>query len=755
MSDQITILRSRGLLMAKRWCADGSIEPYSRAKHFRHEQREVDGIEALSALLSDLEAEPHACIVRGAPKSNSPETIRRLIESFDDKPLHFICIEVDNYHPLLSDPLDGEGAAREFIAECLPKEFHDSSFHWQLSNSAGAPGKEGLFKGHIWFWLFEPYDSATLKAWAKVYAPQVDRAVLQPIQVHYVSAPLFDEGVTDPVTKRSGFFDNTWHTVDLKIDTDDLAIHAQGIRQRGERLDIEDPQADWIAAKWETWGTLANGGMLVSCPFEAEHSGGAQGDSSTVYFPAGTNSYVEGAWVCLHNSCRDRQQGEFKQASGFLDQRFASITEGVGPPESRINGIHLNGKVLCDPLILPPFQRNGSGKIETCLMNVAAALTSPRVSHLDVRYDVFKDAVVCADTGTEAWRPLKDVDYTKLRMAMEEVGLKQVGREMIRDGVHMVAQDHTFDTAIDWLENLTWDGIPRIETFWSDHFGVQDDAAGYARAVARYTWSALAGRVMSPGVQADMVPILTGKQGIRKSRAVLAMAPAPDLATNMNFHEPEVERARKMRGKVVVELAELQGLKSRDSEEILAWVTRSEEHWTPKFMEMTTTYKRRFIMIATTNEEDFLDNPNGERRWLPLAVGRMGGFKQVNTDRLSDARDQLWAEGREMFGRIGVDWYDAERLAREQHGQWKADDGWRAAIVRWLDTPDMSGTTPRDRPHLTLLDIAEGGLGMPARTMKWGDQRRIATVLRGEGYESASRRAGTKTMKVWLKPDYC
>ena len=371
-----------------------------------------------------------------------------------------------------------------------------------------------------------------------------------------------------------------------------------------------------------------------------------------------------------------------------------------------------------------------------------------------LRYDVFKDAVVCADWGTEAWRPMIDSDYTRLRIAMEKEGLYNVGREMVRDSAHLVAQEDAFDTAIEWIESLEWDGVPRIETFWIEHFGVLDDPEGYARAVGLYTWSALAGRVVHPGVQADMVPILTGRQGMRKSRGVAALAPTADFATNMSFHEPEVERARKMRGKVIVELAELQGLKSRDAEEILAWVTRSEEHWTPKFMEMTTTYKRRFLMIATTNEDDFLDNPNGERRWLPLAVGQTPGFGMVDTDRLTAVRGQLWAEGLANFREHGVMWQEAERLARRQHGKWKADDGWRSAIQRWLDAPQMDGSTPRGRGFLTLLDVAEGALGMPARNMKWSDQRRISKLLCDEGYEKGVKRVGDRAVKVWHAPDF-
>lgn len=753
MPDRITILRSRGLPMAKRYLADGTIEPYSRAKHFRWEQREAGSLDDLSALLAELEHDPHACIIRGAPKSGSPPEIRRLIESVDDHPLHAVCIEVDSYAPLLSDPLDGEEAAREFVTECLPDVFHGVSFHWQLSNSAGAPGKTHLFKGHIWYWLATPYDSAVLRAWAKACAPAIDRAVLQPVQVHYTAAPIFDDGVADPVTRRSGLWRGALDTVGLSIDTEALDIKAQGVRQRGERRDIDDPQADWIEAHWETWGVLGDGGVIVSCPFAEEHSSGVAGDTSTVYFPAGTGGYAEGSWVCLHNTCRDRPQGEFKQRCGYTDSQFTALAVAE-TPRVEVNGTKVNGVHVQDPLILPPFKRTGSGQVVTNLINVRMALESPRVSPWTLRYDVFKDAIVRAPWGCEDWRPLEDSDYTALRIAMETEGLNNVGREMIRDGVHYVARHNAFDTAVEWLDRLTWDGTPRIETFWIDHFGVPDDELGYAKAVGRYTWSALAGRVLVPGVQADMVPILTGRQGIRKSRGVQAMAPAPSFATHMNFHEKDVDRARKMRGRLIIELPELQGLKSRDAEEILAWVTRSEEDWTPKFMEMNTTYKRRFLMIATTNEGDFLDNPHGERRWLPLAAGRAEGFGMVDTDRLAEEREQLWAEGRERFLSVGVDWQDAETLAKTQHGMWKSEDDYRPAIERWLATPGMGGDAPRNRPYLMLLDVAADALGIPVRGLKPYDRRRIGKVLSELGYENRLGRDGRDVVRAWWPSEF-
>lgn len=739
MGDQITTLWSKGLPMTKTWQQDGTILPYANAKFFTAKSFPVSNVVELSELLIDLEHEPNVCIVRGVPIGGDQPDVRRLRENFDDLPLHTILIEVDKYRPLLSDPLDGEEAAQEYIAECLPEAFHNTSFHWQMSSSAGAPGKDGEFRGHLWFYLATPYDSATLKAWAKAYDLQLDRSVFQTVQPHFTAAPMFEDGVVDPIAVRSGFFKGARDAAPLSLNLDELEISQRADRQRGERRDVDDALADYVENHWETWGELSNGGIKVTCPWHDDHSGGSKGDSSSSYFPAGTNGYSEGAYVCLHTSCETRGRGEFASAIGYTENLLADLALPVP---------HRDYSEINDPLLLPSFKRLPGGKIITSLSNVVVALGSPHVCGMRLRYDVFKDAIMAFEDG--GMRPILDTDYTALRISLESRGLENVGREMIRDAVHLVADRDKFDSAFEWLDQQTWDGVPRIETFWVDHFGVPDDSRGYARAVGLYTWTALAGRVLVPGMQADMVPILTGSQGLGKSRGVAAMSPDREYVTSISFNEPEIERARKMRGRLIIELAELQGLKSREREEILAWVTRSDEHWTPKFMEMSVTYSRRSVLFGTTNDREFLDDPTGERRWLPLDTGAADGFEGVDVDGIVRLRGQLWAEGRARYEKDGLQWRDAERLARDVHERYKADDSWGAAIAKWLDTPDMSETTPRQRKFLLITEVAEGALAIPTRHLKYSDQRRIGKVLRSEGFDSQPMRIGEQIKKVWM-----
>ena len=332
MGDLLTILRSLGPRLTKLWQTDGTIKSYDRARNFYVEQATVSSVRDLAEILSTLEAEPDACVIRAAPKPDCPRPTRRLLEHFEDKPLHTVLIEVDEYRPLLSDPLDGEDAALEYISECLPKPFQGASFWWQLSASAGAVGKERLLKLHIWMWLETPYDSGTLRAWATTENLELDRAVLQPTQIHYTAAPVIEDGVDCPVKVRSGLHVGARDSVPLVIDTEALSIRSQGVRQRGERRDVDDALADYVEGQWETWGELSNGGIKVSCPWDDNHSGGVKGDSSSTYFPAGTNGYSEGAYVCFHDGCRERGRGEFATAIGYVDSLFSDLAERPGTP---------------------------------------------------------------------------------------------------------------------------------------------------------------------------------------------------------------------------------------------------------------------------------------------------------------------------------------------------------------------------------------------------------------------------------------
>ena len=343
-----------------------------------------------------------------------------------------------------------------------------------------------------------------------------------------------------------------------------------------------------------------------------------------------------------------------------------------------------------------------------------------------------------SEPGAGQWQTFGDADYSRLRIMLEKRGFKPVGRELIRDAVLLVADENPFDSAIEWIEGLAWDGVPRIDGFLVDYFGAE--ASPYTTAVSRYMWTAMAGRVLAPGCKADMVPILVGRQGAGKSSGVAAMAPAPDFFAEISFHEREEDLARKMRGRLVGEIGELRGLHTRELEHIKAFITRTHENWIPKYREFAVSFPRRLLFVGTTNQQEFLADETGNRRWLPVQVDG-GDVAAIERDRL-----QLWAEARESFKAKGIAFREAEELGKAVHEKHMMRDVWTDIVRNWLDEQDIyTGEINRNKRAITGTEVLIDALNFDKKHIGQREKTRIGRVMRELGWERKKERIDGKS----------
>ncbi len=530
---------------------------------------------------------------------------------------------------------------------------------------------------------------------------------------------------------------------------------------------VEDDTADWLRENWTTYGT-EGGKLYLLCPWKDGHSGDS-GETEAAWMLAGTGDYAQGHWVCLHASCSGRTDAEFFKAVGLKPAKasdfprmaqeaagadpvalYLEAAKGLaGPAISLSTGVkktaaHPQGVAV---LPLPGFERNKQGAVYATIGNVAKAAASPVACGYDLRFDTFRSELVIADPGQENWRPFEDADAVDMRIRLAEHRFEPVGKELMRDAIVLVSRNQRFDTAINWLERLcpVWDGVERIETFYSDYFATEDSP--YTRACGLYVWTAHAGRVLDPGCQADMAPVMVGEQGLRKSSGVKAISPAPEFFAEIDLDLKDADLSRSLRGLLVGELGELKGLAGRESEAIRAWITKKHERWTPKYLEYGTTFPRRLIFHGTTNNEHFLADPTGERRWLPMTVLGM-----VDVDRIIADRDQLWAEGRERWKRDGVLWQEAERLARGVHAAYKSRDPWEGPVGRWLNAEESDGQAPRYSPRGVRGEVVMVmALGLDISRTSKRDEMRLGEVLKACGMVRDQRRqADGRPLKVWV-----
>jgi hypothetical protein len=393
------------------------------------------------------------------------------------------------------------------------------------------------------------------------------------------------------------------------------------------------------------------------------------------------------------------------------------------------------------------FMSAAAGVIPASLAKVAETLASPE-SGVQLRYDSFKDDNYIS-IGGEPWRPVTDADIIDLRIRFERRGFKPVSADCMNDAIRAVCELHKVDSAKDWAAGLVWDGVPRIDTVLPVYYGTVDTP--YTRAAGAYLFTALGGRALVPGIKADMALILVGVQGAGKTTSVEVLSPDPANFGEVDLSKKDADLARSLRGKQVMELAELQGLSGRALEATKAWLSRKTERWVPKFQEREIEYARRMIVVGTTNEEEFLDDPTGERRTLPVKVGtlRMAELREVCV--------QLWAEGVARFRANGIEWQAAQELAKAEHGQYKVHDDWQERIAAWLDEvpPNLLNgpvhTEKRATMPLILADILTGAVGMLPAHIDMKASKRASKIMKSLGYVRSVSWQDGKTIRRWVK----
>ncbi len=407
--------------------------------------------------------------------------------------------------------------------------------------------------------------------------------------------------------------------------------------------------------------------------------------------------------------------------------------------------------VVSDDIPEPGILRMNS-KLEFEPTLKALVYTLTKQVETRIGFDEFYDRVMLAPAGTDRWQPLTDNDMIQLRDTFERtLRFASIPKETMRDALELVASRHKFDSAMTWIDGLTWDGVPRINQFLSAYCGTVDDE--YTRAVSEYIWTGLAGRVLDPGCQLDMVVAFQSPQGRMKSTGFQAMVPTDECFTDgLSLHEDDDNFKRLLRGKLLVEVAEMAGLSKADIGLVKRVITRRVEEWIEKFKTQPSRFKRRCMLFASTNEPQFLPlDETGQRRWLPVEV------TILDRDRIAADRDQLWAEGaarwserRATLGVVhGVAWQDAERLAAGKHAKYEQTDVWEVSIERWLSAPGPAGeAAPATRP-LALSEVLTGAIGLNTAHQDVRAEKRAARVMRQLGYESQFVRLDGKLGKRW------
>ena len=132
-----------------------------------------------------------------------------------------------------------------------------------------------------------------------------------------------------------------------------------------------------------------------------------------------------------------------------------------------------------------------------------------------------------------------------------------------------------------------------------------------------------------------------------------------------------------------------------------------------------TPMERCSIFVGTTNQDEFLSDSTGNRRFWIVPV-----VKNIDIGLLKTERDRIWAAAAELY-KNGEQWWltDLEEAAADAITEnFKTSDPWTPIIAAYLSDKD-STTTNQVMQEALQLDISKRDPGMTTiRAIRYHDR---------------------------------
>jgi hypothetical protein len=339
------------------------------------------------------------------------------------------------------------------------------------------------------------------------------------------------------------------------------------------------------------------------------------------------------------------------------------------------------------------------------------------------RYDAFKREFQLLDNGK--WRQFETADsiHEQAAISIKYPFFQKVGKDMTFDAIIKVARENEFDSAKDWIKGLKWDGVERLDTWLVNAYGVEDNE--YHRAVGSNWLKGIVNRLVNPGCKFDYVVVLEGKQGIKKSTSLSALCGDWHLETTMSTESKDF--FMQFSGKAVIEFSEGETLSRTEVKRMKAIITMQIDRYRPPYERTSMDFPRRCVFAMTTNQEQYLKDETGNRRWLPVKVE----VDDIPLEWIRENREQLFAEA---YFRLSVlnetTWeFPKEETERQQRMRQLSDPN-EEQVIDWY----FNALTAQDRKEgittfMVFKQVYHNNL-TPSKPLQKYEEMGIANILR-------------------------
>jgi predicted P-loop ATPase len=317
-------------------------------------------------------------------------------------------------------------------------------------------------------------------------------------------------------------------------------------------------------------------------------------------------------------------------------------------------------------------------------------------------------------------------------------GLDKVSHKMVYSCIQALAKQNARSPMLEWVQNLKWDGVARLDTWMIRHWGAEDTPF-VREASSKWLISAVA-RWVEPGRKIDWMLIVVGEQGVGKTSMPSILFRDQNLVLYGDHNHKDFHML--LHSKLCVTFDELDSFGKRESSNLKAMITCNEDSFRPPYGASIETFKRRFVLYGCGNRQEFLQHdPSGYRRYPTINVGK----NKLKFSDLEEEVEQLWAEAWVRYNRGDTEYWEVKG-ASEEAEKYVVPNTVEEGIQNWIKTQMVAkhGNLVKDGELMFTMTQLLVGINMADQNRNAGLTREIAAILRKLGAEQRVTRYGTE-----------
>lgn len=373
--------------------------------------------------------------------------------------------------------------------------------------------------------------------------------------------------------------------------------------------------------------------------------------------------------------------------------------------------------------------RNGVAKVN--MLNVTKILAViPNICDA-LWFDEFYQRIRTKQNGVI--REWIDMDDIEVQHFIQEQYRLDVSLKTVQGGVEWYANNNKKNEPKDWMESLSWDGCRRLEHFFVDCLGATEDE--HVKAASKNWWIAMVARVYRPGCKFDNMVVLEGEQGKFKSSALELIAGQWFSASNESIETKDFLQS--LSGKLIIEIAELDSFSRANIKGIKRVLSTRVDTYRPSYGRRAQDFRRQCVFVGTTNEDQYLEDATGGRRFWPIQTG------DIDLDLIAQHRDQLFAEAVFRF-KANETWWIMPRLTLDIQEGRRRHDSWEHSLAEYLTKNDA-------KDHFRSGELALGALQIDPGDFDKAKQMRLAAAMKSLNWKNVNKTHGGIKARWWVE----